>query len=284
METRQLDRGMIDGLLRDVELGRENSLQVVREIEDLAEGTKKGDVRLIMEHRVPDPRLMPPDPRVHVFHTAETLIAYLGKYGGPETLVLANVDGRTITATLDELPQKGREVVTMRPQIHPLAAPWLSLIERGKTDLRGLVLFLRQHRRAISQPNPAQLVLELSQITASQKVTLQRSGPGAGINGLMVETKIQGTPKNEPVDLPEEIVIYLPLFVGREAVSIIVDLTLELVSEQIVALISSPDLDERMSDEFDAMLAEVSEVDGLGVIGRGATHYGEWSWVRPLDE
>lgn len=166
--------------------------------------------------------------RAHEFFSASALAAYLARYGGEGTVVFADPVEETVFATLDERATNGRETVVMKPATHPLWKPW----EDASDDGAGLSVedfgeAIGRNRRAVIFPDAKELIYLFAQIRAVVKVEINRGRGKSAINGLMVTTEIQGQKTTQNVELPDEIVLRVPLYVDTSAREIPIDLCVE---------------------------------------------------------
>jgi hypothetical protein len=267
--------------LSSVKVGERNVLEVIKQV-----GKDGQDVTRVELAQLVQPPLIPKraesPPREHRFHTSKGFVSYLQRYKTDATVVLADLSVGVIAASLNEDAPDGREIVFLKPMVHPAYRPWMELF--GKTiPLRAFVKFLQVERGAVHQPDGRELVLTLSQLRASKTVTLHEGFGRHSLNGLLCEIDIQGEaqrPKVEPVELPEKLVLRTPMFLGRGAVDIEVDLSLGLdESNKIEVTVCSAQAVERWAEGFDSMVAELAGMDGI-IVGHGHLSYGAWSYVE----
>lgn len=246
--------------------------------------------RLIVEHRKTTPELPPRSetpPRFHEFHAVPGLLAYLGRFAGKKdegVVAYADHDGGRVHVVLNERPKVGggHEIVLMKPVTHPLWAPWQG-ISGKRIPLADLVDFLRAQRRLIASPPGRELLHVLSQVRASTEVELFQGQGMDSTNGLMVRARIHGqgvTPDQELVALPETITVHVPLYVGRPARDVEIDLTLIAQNDKIMATLSAGQVRSAEIDEFEAMVEEFTEGAGENVtVALGTPSWGEWGYL-----
>ncbi|MBN1345994.1 MAG: DUF2303 family protein [Phycisphaerae bacterium] len=268
----------IEEFIRRIQRGQENALTIAHE--EAQDGQKA--TRVILEQRE-QPPLEPiraeSQPRAHQFHSVEGFMAYLGKYKTEHTVVLADVENGMFEAVIDEVTEKGREVITFTPIIHPLFQPWLGVL--GKMiPLAELTTFLMANRRLIVEPDGRELALMLQQVRASTTVTLHRGRGAKAINGLICETEIKGQRNSEPVDLPETIKLQTPIYVGTDDVEVEADLVLDVVGggEHVVATLTSADVERAKFEAFETMVAVLQGIEGA-VVSLGSANYVEWTYL-----
>lgn len=281
------DPNSLADLIRTIAEGDETAVDVIRDVTgpDGPDGKPTPNTRLVVERRKLQPE-QPPEPkraeskgRAHVFHDAAALAAYLVEYKTKKAVVLADVPGRAIHAILDETADNGREAVVCRPQTHPLFAPWADLIDDDPRSAAAFAEFVLANRRAVVEPDPKELVMVFSQIRASQKVEI-RAGRGVkSINGVMVETEIQGEKKSEVVQLPDVLTIEVPLFVGTDPIKVEIDLLVGLTGQTVTVSANSSMVAVRELEAFEAMIQTLDDTEGL-VVGLGRPEYVDWRYLR----
>jgi hypothetical protein len=272
----------IERLIRKLDDGRETVFDMMDEIIQDDDGEQVG-VRKIMigsrQLQPEQPQYMPEPPlaralaRSHTFHDVHTFASYLEQNGDESTLVLADVKRRCVTAVLSENDQEDRELVTLVAVEHPLWTPWGELLDRDIPVLEFALHCMRQ-RRAIVEPDARELALTFSQVKMSKAITVQ-SGTGAkSLNGVMVQVEIQGQKKDQLVELPESIVVNLPLFVGTEPQQITIDLLVTARGTDVVVNAVAADVEAQRIAAFEQFVGIIREkVDvtvGLGVVGQRA--------------
>lgn len=292
----------IDELLSEIEVGRETVFDLVSELSDDGSEAK----RLIIERRhvlpqEPRPRVREESrPRAHTVHTADSLCVYLKAYKTANTVVLVDAAAETVTAVIDETSTHGREAIVLKPQVHPLVAPWLGIFGKPM-ELMAFVQFCMERRSTIKEVPPPgqelsripgtppiegsmsgrQLALLLSEVTAAKSVKISR---GKTINGVVVETHIGTTKKETPVELPEQLLLELLLYVG-DAVPrrMVVDLLIYEARDEIYVRASCGDVEAARCDSFQAMI-DIIDADLEGVVCvMGAPAYGNWNYLPELD-
>jgi len=283
----------LDDLLRNVVEGQATALTVAKEVLDLGDGDKADSVSLVVEQRVlqPEPpqqwqRIESPG-RGHVFHDVEGFVAYLQKYRTDDTLVLANAESCEVEAILNEASDDGFEIVTLVPLIHPVLEPWHTVI--GKTmPVLDFATHCMTHRRCIStyegraggaDPQAGkELAFMLSQVTADSVMTLNRGQGARSINGIVVETKIQGELRSEPVDIPDSITVLCPIFIGTPSVPIEFDLLVTKRKDDIVVHVTSSTMLQSKCDVFHEMIGAMASLDA--VVAMGYVRHSEWRYLE----
>lgn len=219
--------------------------------------------------------------RMHIFYQVDGFRDYLLKYGSDKNVVVfADPQAGGMVAVLDESAKTGFELIRFTPQVHPLFVPWLKFIGM-RVKLESFVQHLLQNRRCV-QDGP-ELAIAFSQVKASTSVELQRGRGKSSLNGLLVATTIQGVAKNEIVELPDELRITLPLYVGTKPREFILDLTLETVNDgkEVTAALSSVDLDEARVQAFEDFFAALGALKEKGAtLTMGAPLHEEWEYLE----
>lgn len=277
----------IKNLLNEIAEGKRTTLKLVEALDGM-EGKA-----LVVEHR----ELLPEEPRPperaesprrnHDLYDARALIDYVTRYGSADTVIYADPVRRLVYAILDEKAPVGFEVLRLIPQVHPRFAPWICQIEKGPVVLDDFVDFLRENRKAIVEAgglNGRALLLALSQVKASTKIELHRGRGAKALNGLTIRVNIQGAEKDDLVELPEEIVLSSPIFVGQEARRVELDLILEASRDgsSIVAKVSSADLREAVIEAFESLYSDLCALrEALGcTVLYGKPEHGPWTYLK----
>ena len=276
-------------IIRKNPTGQETILDIAREA--LPDG--KEAVRLSIENRQLNPEA-PPAPiraasprRAHTLFDGPGLVAYLAKYKTDNTVVLIDPITRQITAILDEKAPDGFEALTVKPQFHPSFIPWFELLTQRTVPVLKFAAFVLTHRRTISEPDGRELALTFSQIRSATKIEVQRGCGAKALNGIMVQSEIQGSSTDELVDLPEELTIETPILLSGDPAEITIDLTLaagapdaETVTK-VNMTVTSPNLEETIVAEFEKIAAAVRGIAGV-TVALGRDEYDPWDYIgRP---
>jgi hypothetical protein len=261
--------------LRDVGQNNERTVGFAQEVLDENGGKT---VRVTFEDRLVTPERAESPPRAHMFHDVDGFAEYLAANKTEHTVVLADVAGRVVSAVLNDRAEKQFEIVTYKPQVHPLFAPWMEQI--GTTcRLEQFTQFLMANRRVVIEPKGKELVYTLSQIRASDEITIRKGFGQGAVNGIMCKTTIQSETKAEAVDVPEILRLRMPLFVGTEEIEFEVDLMMLTAKSEIFVELTSAELAERMLDVFERQLGEIDKIDGI-ITTLGRTAYSRWDYVQ----
>ena len=270
----------IKELLEGARLGK----PTVFEVTDILDGETKMGNRLeitLKEDSKPAPIRAESQARAHRFHDVPGFVAYLRKYATKQTVVLGCQPQSIMYAVVDEEAEKGRETVVMQPMVHPLWTPWRQSIGR-EMDLDAFLQILRANRRSVAKPDARELILALSQIEAKTEITLHVGKGRKCLNGLLIKSEIQGTKHEEVVELPDALTLKVPLFIGRPAAEVEVDVSIQAdqASHQIHVLLSSGDMARAELAEFEDMLAECREelADTSIVFALGEAAYRPWQY------
>lgn len=276
--------GTVETLLRSCPPGKETLFDLVRELDP--EGKPVG--RLVVttvelpKMQSPEPRRAESPPRAHVFHDGEAFGAYLQANGGSQTVVLADVAAGAMTAVLDDAATDGRELVRFEVQTHPLWKAWEQLLacEDG-VELREFARFVMTRRRQICEPDGRELAITLNQVTATKKITRQVGQGVRAVNGLVIETQIQGTAREIPVELPDSLTLELPLVLGGKRQRIDLDLLVQAGEDGIVVHLAAPGAAEARLAAFEELVAALrAELSANHVVvGLGRIAHGTWKYL-----
>jgi len=221
--------------------------------------------------------------RAHAFYEAQGFARYLARYGMKGDLVVyADPESEKMWATLAEKAEGGVETVVFAPQLHPLWKPWSELIAAGRMSLERFRDFVNQHRRAVSMPPGRALALMLSQIRAAVEVTVHDGRGKNALNGIVIRTNIQGTEAKEQIDLPEELMLRVPLYVGGEVQNVELDLVVDADAQgHVTVLVAAGGVEEARVFAFDSMLASIREIlkDSNATIAYGEPARIGWSYL-----
>jgi hypothetical protein len=275
----------IASLIRQAQAGKETVLDITRDV--LADGEKK--IKLAIGHRQlqPEQAMMPirePSPaRNHIFHDVGGFSAYINKYGSDKTVVLADPAEEMMVAVLDETAKDQFESIRFVPLSHPTFAPWEQLLEAtSPIPIKAFVDFIARNRRSIVAPDGRELLLQLGQIRISRKVEIYQGERTNSINGVMVETNVQGG-KGVYVDIPEIIHVEVPIYVGTESKTFEVDITL-LGTEEHGALVrvTAGDLINAKTQLFESFIENVRKLTSETKItlGLGKADWTDWTYLK----
>jgi hypothetical protein len=269
---------LVKDLLGDVRIGEATVLDIAGppEARKLTVEMRK----LLPEEPRPPKRIESPA-RVHEFLAAKSLAAYLARYGSKNTVVYADPANEVVYAVLDERADEGFEVVTMRPQKHPLWAPWADLADRH-LEITDFAAFVSQNRRTVVAPDARDLVLTLSQVRAAVSIEIQKGRGKNAVNGLVVTTEIKGQRQADEVELPEMIKLHVPLYVQTEAKDVELDLCIEAGTDgEVSVVVTSGTIAEARVLAFEEMVAEIQAgLDGIGAtLTFGRPQHRAWAYL-----
>jgi len=276
----------IKELLEGIADKERTTLKLVKDLEGVEGQCLVVEKRQLLPEKPRSPTRAESPKRAHEFYEASALCDYIKKYGSEDTVVYADPVRYRVYAILEEKAETGFEVMILIPQIHPRFAPWYKLIGEGPVCLDEFVNFLRENRKAITTSGDLDgraLLLALSQVRASTKIELNRGRGVKALNGLTIRVNIQGTEKDDLVELPEEIIISSPVFVGQEPRQVELDLILEGSRDgaSITAQISSADLREATIEAFEELyngLIGLREEPGCTVL-YGEPKHETWAYL-----
>lgn len=221
--------------------------------------------------------------RQHVFFEAASFAAYLLRYGtAADTTCYFDPQAEQAWAVLQERAHGGYEVLSFRPQVHPLWKPWSDLVARGRVTLEAFRDFVNQHRRAVRVPEGKALALMLAQIRAAVEVTIHDGRGRNALNGIVIRSNVQGTDTKELIDLPEEIVLEVPLYVGEPVQRVEMDLVLDASSSgEVTVQIAAGGVQEARVFAFDRMMGTVREAlrQIEAVVAYGQPKHVAWAYL-----
>lgn len=269
------DQTTISDLLRRVTEGQESILELSKDgdLKRIAFGQRK------LQPELPTPTRQESPPRAHVFHTADSLIAYAEKYGDCDTVILLDVPSMNGCVVLSDVADQQFELLPFQPTQHPLFVEWSKMLGR-RIDVLQFAEFIMGHRRQIVSPDGREAAMIFSQLQASTKMTVARGQGKAAINGIMIETKIQGKAGEAFVELPESLTVRLPLFVGEPEQDIEIDLLIGSQDTSIWVSASAAGVLDAQLQAFTAMADKIR--DGLPemTVGLGRVAHGAWKYIQ----
>lgn len=251
---------------------------------------KEGDRKIAVELRKLHPEAPRPPiraespPRCHTFASAGALAAYLARYGSAKTVVYADAAGEAVHAVLDETAEDGFEIVTFRPAMHPFWKPWHDLAGK-RVKLLDFANFAAQNRRTIEKPAGLALAQLFSQVRASVKVERQTGRGKNAVNGVVVTTVIQGAESKDLLEIPDVIVLRVPLYIETDPVAVELDLCVEADRDgEVFVVVSAGTVAQARFDAFTRMLEVISAgAEQLGaVMTHGKPGHAGWSYLPEL--
>jgi len=275
MEETPIDA--LNGFIEQVDRRNWRSLDVAREV---LEGKDHLTVTFKQEPIVPV-RMESPA-RAHRFWSVEGFTQYLQKYATADLVVLGDVDRALIAAVLNEQAEGGFEVVTFSPLMHPFWKPWAVLLDKlVPLPIRDFAKFVVAQRHVIAEPDPETLALTLAQVRVSKKVEMQTGFGVQSINGIMVETSIQGQKAQmEPVALPTRITLDCPMFIQRPNVRIEIDLIVDLEGDKVVVDLVSGDAEAKAIAAFTEMIDEMRAALPDAKVALGRVEHEDWRYIN----
>lgn len=241
-------------------------------------------------HVIPETPIKGPLSRAHTFNDVESFIEYVHKEATQRAVILGDIKNRRVTCVLDEAGaypygnsdvKCEQECVYFEPIEHPLFTPWTKL--SGWNEVREFAMFLMQNRRAVAEPDGMDLAYVFSQVQMSKAITLQAGVGKKAINGVVCEVDIAGEKKGMPVELPDSIVLSLPIFVGGKPIRIIVDLHVTHRSDAIMVFCSFSDVEAQKIEAFEQMLAMIRNETGR-LVGLGRVQLTDWRRLPYINE
>ncbi len=275
MQELKAEASSLEDAIRNLTKGNETVFDIIREIG--ADGVPKARVELT--EKVVEPEKARSPKRAHEFFSVDGFRDYLKTYAGDKCVVLADPGTDRMAAVLDDTAERGFEIVTYNPDLHPLYRPWAELFGNA-VRVGDFAAFLAEHRKSVTEPDGRDLLLSMRQIRMSKKVEMACGiGPNA-TNGVMVETKIAGEQRSNIVDFPDSITINVPIHVGKPSIDLEVDLLIFEQNDVICVKAVCPDAKEAIIAEFEADLEELSEAGVGSVVSLGRIAHAAWAEVR----
>lgn len=270
----------LEVLLRRAEPGCETAFEVVREMTADADGAAR--TRLTVERRqlqpepAPEPRRATSPRRSHVFYDPAAFVAYLNRYGGADTLVMADPISRRVAAVLDECAGRGFETLALAPPLHPLYAPWADQFGR-RVAIGAFAEFLLENRSVVNDPEPRALALTFRQITVAETTTIHRGAGARSINGVVCARTVKGQCDEQLLELPDRLTITLPLLAcSLDNRSLIVDLTVGVEDGHVYVVPTCAAAAVEMLEEFDGLVKGLKLQHAGAVVGLGYVEHEPW--------
>lgn len=273
------DNDRIGTFLRETCVGDESAIEVLEAF------GKEGVKKIVFTRERPTlPTLERSKARMHVLHTPEDVVTYVQSYGTARTVIMLNGLLRCGNVVLDEDAGGGREILSFRPVFHPLFVAWRAVLETSPHPISAFAITILKLRSSIAEPSNETLADVFGQITVSKETTVWSGVGKRSVNGVQVMIDIKGG-KNQPsdVEIPDQIAVDCPLFIGRPSTTLRLDLTLDASGAgPPVMHVTAPTLEADIHDEFEEMGAEIGQAfaksDGVVVV-RGSAAYAEWPTV-----
>lgn len=273
-----METELVSELLRRVEGEQETVFDIAEK-----DGVRRIEVvrrKALPETRKEDLPLARAQARSHVFHDINAFAAYCERECNDDSSVgLADVETETITVVLDESLIAGRESVTFAAKIHPLFKPWLNLLGTA-IPVIDFSIFAQKNRRSIKKPDGREVALIFSQIKLAKAVEINRGVGKRALNGVMVHTEIAGSKQDALLELPEEIHLHCPVYLGSAPQDIILDvLVTEGRNEDVVVYLTSPEIEAVRVEAFEGFVKFLQESSNGAVIGLGKIEHKKWETV-----
>jgi len=267
------DERTLERFVRKVVKGHENMMDVVRDMTDPLNPV----ARVVLTEKVATPELMISPKRMHQFYEVDGFGWYMGKYGTPNSVILADLVSLQMGGIIDETAKKGYEVVRFGPQYHPLYLPWIE-ITRRPVAIDQFAEFLLKNRRSLADGGK-DLALTFSQIRASVKTEVYQGAGKRAINGVTTEIEISGNRDKQTIELPDSIRIMVPIFVGSDASIIEFDMVLSGTAEKGV-WVTLANSDAKVK-EINAFEGFVERLKGMNLqVAMGVPQYQEWDFIH----
>lgn len=275
MSETEIKEDVLNGFLRNVGKGKTNTIELAQEI--LGDGTKK--VTMTLNNKIDTPERQESQARSHVFYGLGAFIAYLQKNKTETTLILADMERQEIRAVFNDEATKGFEVITFRPQVHPLVAPWLNILKAGTIKIGEFSQFVLLHKNTIVSPIAKDLALTMSQIRVSTSTVMQKGFGKTSINGIICTAEIQGIKENMPIELPDLITLNVPLFVETLPIAFDIDIVVGTMGDHVVVNVASSDMESKKVEVFENFIKDLKAKD-IGNVGCGNINHQDWKYIE----
>lgn len=273
------EKNVLKDFLSNIEELHVNALSVAKEL--TADGTPKITVNLEKKRAMPERMESPP--RSHQFYDVPSFVAFVRANKTPGTLVMANIKATKIEAVLDDRAEKGFEVVTLRPALHP-SFEMLEAILNEKMPAMDFAEAMMRNREILGETlvEGKQLALLWQQLTVSSKIEAAVGCAKTSVNGVMCTTTVKGGVGQNVVELPDDIAVNVPLFINRPVRSFSLIITV-LAGQHGNVLISAdaPEIEVLKYQEIQAMAEEVKKaLAGEVQVAVGTLATGSWSYNK----
>lgn len=267
----------LDALNEFLEESGERRPTTIELATSLTEGRENMVITLKKDVEVP--LRMESPARNHIFWDIDGFAQFLGLYGTEDTVVLGDPATGTIKAVLNDVAEKGFETITFEARLHPWWQDWQNML--GKPMLvKDFAKFLITQKPLIIEPKADAVIQLFSQVRMSKKVELQTGFGDGSVNGVMVDVEIRGQqPDKQVVKLPAALTILCPMFIGRAAVPIRVDMVLDAKGDAVAVELCSGDAQARKLSEIDDMLQQIKNAMPERLVSLGSIGYQNWTYV-----
>jgi len=276
-----MQQDALNGFMEQLTKGQQRAIDVARKLVD-----GKEHIEVTFKQPPLPPIRAESPPRRHTFWSVPGFIGYLKDYGTKNLLVLVDPNKPLVQAVLDEKAEKGFEIVSYAPLISPLWKPWNDRLG-DRLEASEFRRYLVTNSEIVIDPDVSHLASVLAQIKVSKKVEMQSGCGVRSVNGLMVETRIQGqTAQMDPVELPAGLTLNCPMFVERPAVDIQIQLDVDVDDHNKVAFVLfSGDAAAKAVQQIAEIAREIK--DGLpegAHVAFGQVSHGAWDHVGPATQ
>lgn len=253
---------------------------------NLGDDGEEGERVVRLEHQTLPPvlrelRKHPAGARAHTFRDIDGLIAYLGRYGVEEDLViLLDLDNGTGQACLKELDEEEVETIGYKPMQTP---EWQRLAQqvRGLMTPKVFCNFLRVHRPNIIEPQEEVVRLIASRLSAAVKVEEHTGSGSGGSFGRLLKVELRaGKVADDPIVVPDEFRLSLRPFIDSPA-PVEITLYLDVIPQQDGAVkiqLSSPELDKPFAVAAADYIKRVREGLPKALVAPGTYRRNAWSY------
>ena len=269
----------IKAFLSEVQMLGSNAITVSKEL--LPDG--KEGVTLDLRRSKVMPERMESPPRAHVFYDVESFVLFVKKNKTKNTLVAADVIAGVIEAVLDDKAEKGFEDVCLRPALFPAFELLSGMIGR-QLDITEFAKQVMRNRSVLGdEPDQGrQYALLMQQVTVASSIKACVGSGRKSVNGVMCTTEVKGGSGEDLVELPDALIVNVPLYVNRPSLRFLIDITVMASSRGEVAVrTDAPELKVLQYQEIKEMADEVGHAikDEVTVVV-GHLDTGSWSYNK----
>ena len=265
--------------LRNAVDGQSTVFDIAREA---GVGDEPGKVKVELSHLVHTPVRRESRKRSHALQSAQAVVDYVEKYGGSNTVVFIDAsDHRQVTAVLDETAPLGREEVSFSADLHPRLKSWMEVALAPPMKAKAFAAFLARHRGDLLDMDGIGMGVALTfrQIRLAKEVEAQFGTGKTGTNGVMVKHKITGQ-AGEVVELPDQISLTVPMFVGGYKRPLKADLLYDGSGDDVQITVVLPTLDDDIREAFQAMANLVrDQVADETLVIDGSPYTTAWDYI-----
>lgn len=156
--------------------------------------------------------------------TTESLIEYVKRFGGNDTVLFADIDHNRIVAALDYHDVEDAKRVAHRATLDlPYSVEWKvwTAIDGKLMEQLEFARFLEENAADITAPDAAELLETCRDLQARRKVNFSKAVRTASDNeSFEYSEETTATSKKGDVELPSRFLLRLPVYFGGQAYSV----------------------------------------------------------------